>query len=574
MKAEEPARNPAQPARPAAAAPKAARPAAKPAARAAAPAKSAGAPATATAAPAAAAQAQPAKVAQATAAPAETTAAPAEDVADLEERGPSVFSTWLRESPSWLTSLIVHLIVLLVLGLWMLPVPVKEIIGSLSVNPSELSEEPVEELIEEEIEQLEVEAESLPDVPQPVTDNVAPVPDFSPSTEMEAAAVQVELSDLGETTAPKNDLLQAVGSVSGTGLSGRGKQARAALVKQGGGNAASEQAVALGLAWLAEHQLPDGSWCFDHRGGLCQGRCPHPGELAQMTNGATALGLLPFLGAGQTHLEGQYKKNVAAGLHYLVRKMKVSAKGGNLQDPGHGMYSHGLAAIALCEAYGMTQDKGLAGPAQAAATFCATGQDPVLGGWIYGHGGRPGNDTSVAGWQIMALKSAHMGYLQVPPIVVQRAYSFLDSVQANGGSTYGYRSPGSGQATTAVGLLCRMYLGWKQDNPALEAGTQKIAAWGPHPQNMYYNYYAMQVMFQHTEGEGEMWKKWNTKLRDQLVATQAKEGHAKGSWNNCRFAKQGGRLYCTAMSCMTLEVYYRHMPIYKKEAKENEFPDL
>lgn len=511
------------------------------------------------------------QAAQAEAAEADAATA-AEELLPEEDQGPSLISQWLRDSPSWLTSLIVHLILLLVLGLWMLPPPYKEIFGELTINPNDsVSEEELEEIVEEPLEELDVDVEVVPDMPQPVTENVQPVPDFSPASDLDSAAISVELSDLGETTAPKNDLLKTIGSVSGTGLSGRGQAARSALVKQGGGTPGSEKAVAMALAWLAEHQLPDGSWNFDHRGGLCQGRCPHPGNQAAMTNGATAMGLLPFLGAGQTHMEGQYKKNVGAGLMYLARKMKVSAKGGDLQDPGHGMYSHGLAAIALCEAYGMTQDKGLAAPAQAAAMFCATAQDPVLGGWIYNHGGRPGNDTSVAGWQIMALKSAHMGYLQVPQVVVKRAYGFLDSVQANGGSTYGYRSPGQGQATTAVGLLCRMYLGWDKDNPALEQGVQRIAAWGPATNNMYFNYYAMQVMFQHTNGEGEMWKKWNDTLREQLVSTQAKEGHAKGSWNNCRFTSHGGRLYCTSMSAMALEVYYRHMPIYKKVQKDANF---
>jgi len=27
-------------------------------------------------------------------------------------------------------------------------------------------------------------------------------------------------------------------------------------------------------------------------------------------------------------------------------------------------------------------------------------------------------------------------------------------------------------------------------------------------------------------------------------------------------APKGGRLYCTALAVMTLEVYYRHMPLY------------
>ena len=97
---------------------------------------------------------------------------------------------------------------------------------------------------------------------------------------------------------------------------------------------------------------------------------------------------------------------------------------------------------------------------------------------------------------------------------------------------------------------------------------------GPSPTDCYYNYYAAQVLFQHTGGKGPVWTKWNEKLRDQLIKTQSKKDHEKGSWYvRGGHSGGGGRLYVTAMSTMTLEVYYRHMPIYKAEAVENDFPE-
>ena len=124
--------------------------------------------------------------------------------------------------------------------------------------------------------------------------------------------------------------------------------------------------------------------------------------------------------------------------------------------------------------------------------------------------------------------------------------------------------------TTAVGLLCRMYLGWKKDEPALERGVQRLSKMGPSPSNMYYNYYATQVM---RHFGGEPWEKWNVKMRDQLVNTQSKNGHMKGSWFiNGGHGKRAGRLYSTSMAPMMLEVYYRHMPIYGKQAAEEDFP--
>src|SRR5690606_10019094 len=155
-----------------------------------------------------------------------------------------------------------------------------------------------------------------------------------------------------------------------------------------------------------------------------------------------------------------YSQPVGAGLHFLTRSMRTSAAGGDLRDAGGRMYSHGLAAIALCEAYAMTKDPSLLGPAQLAIYYTVHAQDPVGGGWRYTP--QQAGDTSAVGWQIMALKSAHLAYLQVPPLAVQRSAYFLDRVQTENGAFYGYTSPGKGGATTAVGLLARIHLGWKR----------------------------------------------------------------------------------------------------------------
>jgi hypothetical protein len=34
-----------------------------------------------------------------------------------------------------------------------------------------------------------------------------------------------------------------------------------------------------------------------------------------------------------------------------------------------------------------------------------------------------------------------------------------------------------------------------------------------------------------------------------------------------------GRLYCTALSTMILEVYYRHLPIYQNQSVQEEFKE-
>ena len=170
----------------------------------------------------------------------------------------------------------------------------------------------------------------------------------------------------------------------GGGMSGRKAGNRRGMALSNGGSEASESAVELGLEWLAEHQFSDGGWRFDlTECPQCGGKCRHSGFI-QSTTASTGLALLCFLGAGYTQHEGPYQETVAKGLYYLVNKMLLTSFGGDLRDQSvvsqkddgillvhksGDMYSHAIATLALCEAYGMTKDKNLAGPAQEAINF-------------------------------------------------------------------------------------------------------------------------------------------------------------------------------------------------------------
>jgi hypothetical protein len=348
--------------------------------------------------------------------------------------------------------------------------------------------------------------------------------------------------------------------------------------KQGGGNETSEQAVEAALIWLASHQNQNGSWSWGHTpGDNCSG-FDGPGT-AKSKMGATGMALLPFLGAGYTHQDGKYQAVVRKGLLYLVGHMVVKNDMGKLfENNGEAhehMYCHGIAACALVEAYGMTQDRKLKAPAQLAIDYIVAAQHPENGGWRYQPG--QGGDTSVFGWQVMALKSAALSNIQIPGHVNNLANRWLDLAQYNVppgsriGSHYGYRKPAD-QATnsspstacSAIGLLCRIYLGAKQDDLGLQAGVKAVAQQGPGS-SIYFNYYGGMVMYQADGPNGQLWQVWNLKMRDHLVQAQVKSGKDKGSWLlEMDYGNKGGRLYNTAMSAMTLEVYYRYPQVYVK----------
>ncbi|MFN9039410.1 MAG: hypothetical protein ACK5YO_24130, partial [Planctomyces sp.] len=110
-------------------------------------------------------------------------------------------------------------------------------------------------------------------------------------------------------------------------------------------------------------------------------------------------------------------------------------------------------------------------------------------GWRYQP--NQAGDTSVTGWQIMALQSAKAGRIIVNTNVMREARKFLDSVSVENGAKFSYEPKGGPTPSmTAVGLLCQMYMGWRRDRPELQAGVQHLATVGPSRENMYYNYYA------------------------------------------------------------------------------------
>ena len=196
--------------------------------------------------------------------------------------------------------------------------------------------------------------------------------------------------------------------------------------------------------------------------------------------------------------------------------------------------------------------------------YIAYAQDNNTGGWRYNPG--ESGDTTVTGWMLMALKSGQMARLNVQSPAIFAAERFLNSVQNQDGSQYGYQSRKPRPATTAVGLLCRMYTGWRRDNPGLVKGVAQLNAWGPSQDSLYYDYYATQVLF---HWAGPEWDPWNRKMREHLISSQERVGHQSGSWYfESQQSAAGGRLYNTAMAAMILEVYYRFMPLYGEEAVE------
>jgi hypothetical protein len=347
-----------------------------------------------------------------------------------------------------------------------------------------------------------------------------------------------------------------------SGFGGRTGKEKARLLKEFGGSEASEEAVMLGLAWLTQKQNKDGSWTFD-------------GAMPNETSAATGLSLLAFLGAGQSHKVGRYQQTVQAGLDWLVNNVDQNGRFMGATT----MYGQGIATLALCEAYGLTQDRNILAKTQAAVNFIQKYQGQN-GSWGY----QPGTmgDNSIVGWQIQALHAASLTQdLKVDKNVIKKAIGFLNySGAGQYKSMYGYLdSNGAMPATnlTSIGLLMRYYIdGWRSDNRGFAEGVKGLMARAPTPKakpqfDMYFYYYATQVVRFYGKEE---WATWNDGpkaadgtrkggVQDWLISLQDRAPTNRGSWppEQGQFIGQDcGRLGTTALCLLTLEVYYRYTP--------------
>ena len=480
-----------------------------------------------------------------------------------------VLRNGFQSMPAWMVSFLIHLIVILILALIVMTdrsiLPSSITLSTfLSSDPSTGGDIRIENSDDALQDDLAVASEfkkgerELRNILQKAN-NDAKTLQVDPQPIVPLANLAVVKSNI--TTRP--DKLMS--------FAARDPRVRAEIVRKQGGTTITEAAVARGIRWLASVQNQNGGWSLaDYQ--------KHGNKNNKSDIMGTSLALLPMLGAGQTHEFGTYKKNVAGGLKWLIDNQK---KNGDLRagySGQAGMYAHGQGAIVLCEALALTGDEKLKDPAQRAIRFIELAQHSN-GGWRY----KPlqVGDTSVFGWQMMALQSARAPDmdLEVDDSTLRLADYFLDQVIATArfnnrrktklpkGSAYAYQPRKNATAAmTAEAILCRMYLGWKKDDPRLDRAVQWLI--DDHlpdedDANLYYWYYGTQVM--HHYG-GKPWEKWNDAMRRLLISTQETRGKYPGSWDHRDFkwGSQGGRIYTTSLAVCTLEVYYRHLPLFKQ----------
>ncbi len=400
------------------------------------------------------------------------------------------------------------------------------------------------------------------------------------------------LGVMSTSATPGREMFIASKSKDADTIGPRGWQRRAAALTSYGGNQASQNAVDAALRWLKRSQRQDGAW--DPYGDNT--RCPLSemgreqqvviGDPSTLNCAMTGMALLCYLGAGYDQdTPSRYRAVVRAGLSWLL------AQQGPDGYLGKNNYSNGIATMALCEALSSAADQELRAAAQRAVKAILAHQNRVAGpdGGEVGYGQRSGwdyvgpssrDDSSVTGWNLMALRSARAVGLDVGN-GLEGVRDWLDTTWRATNLAIGVPGTRSGESRfpyihvlgtemtvlgPANGTMCDLagvgavaaafmpHDGSERQLKTLANYIERVQTPRRADFNRYYVYYDSLAMFQLGQ---QWWSRWNRPMRDQLIASQRRDrGCVEGSWD----AGNGGfcRTFSTALCCLSLEVYYRY----------------
>lgn len=435
-------------------------------------------------------------------------------------------------------------------------------------------------------------------------DEVNEDPTDSPNRDLEDKPAEQPKD--GESTAPDKDDPASIFKKDADAKPAEGYSHRTA---RGGGGRPHDNRVLAALDWLKDHQNHEGHWSattFSDDSKRANADKTHNIEWVAVAKadgdkgweatadiGLTGLALLAFAGAGNSHMAGDYKEAIRYGLAYLKKvQSNDGCFGGKEND--HFVYNHAIATMAMAEIYGLSGDNDVKSIVDLAVDFILKAQNPGMG-WRYGVQPKV-NDTSVTGWMVMALKSAKLAGLDF-----DSTKSFSDvaewfkmvTVDVNGYPKTGYDVPGGNNARLrnaadyelnptmdAIYVTSMLWTGKADLNDrvlkSLARGCVEkpyLPTWEQYKIDYYYWYMASMALYQ---VGGSTWATWEKALARTLLDNQRGwhskdmgKGHTNkeildehGSWDAVdAWGQAGGRVYSTAINCLTLQTYYRYLKL-------------
>jgi hypothetical protein len=297
----------------------------------------------------------------------------------------------------------------------------------------------------------------------------------------------------------------------------------------------TEAAIKRGLDALKGTQAPDGSW-----GGKDDSNC----------TAYTALSMIAFMLNGHFPADkAPYGPTLKKALDFHLQDSKRAVRG----YMGTNMYAHGLATLALSEAWGQTdRDDEIQESLKAAVGVILRAQAPI-GGWRYNP--VPGGaDVSVTAMQLVALSAARQAGILVPNQTIDRAVRYIHLCRdtASGGFYYTAGGGNPALARSAAATFSLMMCGRHESAEAIGGVRYLESLPAEKFKNcdffFYGHYYAALVM---SMAGDDHFRAWYPKIRDALLARQG----ATGDWHGA---------LDTPIAIIILSIPYSYVPAYQK----------
>jgi hypothetical protein len=497
---------------------------------------------------------------------------------------------------AWGSSLLIHAIVLLIIGTILITKKLELEVAAINVVHLDLPEKQQEpekrDLIEKPIVTIEHTHEVTDDITVITDIEFEPIEDPQTEDELDMNSMKGREDAMSNIEMASTMAFRTIGAGGGgSGAFGRTQGGdRKRMKSYYGPNArATENMLEAALRWLAIHQSPNGQWDSDNYFAHCQDnpKCEPGKHCTGADEAMTGYAVLCFLGMGYDHRHiSRWRKTVKGGIDWIVTHQQADGLIGKRN------YEHAVCTMALAEAYGMAQDPRLREPAQKAVNVILQRQtkdnDTYPLGWDYIQPNQNRMDSSVTGWNVMALKSAKASGLDVGDGIEgskrwlkgawKAANKNWENLTPYDSTVFPYTWNVSNQTKrdhlSFVGTLCGVFLGYQNGDIILDTMINDMnTRWydnGKYKGNSYCLYYSSLSAFQYGGATWkEKWGNFDTGFIPWLIETQYKTEDCKnGTWEHKEKGWHGHDTSPVLIHCYKLlaaEVAFRYLPVLKKK---------
>ncbi|MFN0057385.1 MAG: prenyltransferase/squalene oxidase repeat-containing protein, partial [Planctomycetota bacterium] len=309
------------------------------------------------------------------------------------------------------------------------------------------------------------------------------------------------------------------------------------------------------LDWLAKAQESAGNWSAARWGGQ-----------PSYDVGLTALAAMTFLNSTPTTNGAENGDVLRRALDYLLTKQASGGCFGPLFDGA--LYNHGIATVALLEAFGRGQRSELRGPIDGAIRFLLAKQSPQ-GGWGYLGVAGDAPNTALTCWPLQALVVGRaLGWTELDE-PIDRGLAYLERVTDRRGRV-GYRAVGDfpygSRGSSSMGAFCVLLAREARSIPTEIA--EQILAEGinanesrPGVRDLYGDFFLSSALTALPAERGDQWPRAACMT---LAKQQVTDGDQRGSWEpKDQWSLVGGRIYSTATATLILQSERRTMALAK-----------